>query len=157
VSTQTDFLALEQLIIERVEGTLKYQGKPVTCVSKRNAPGENQTGGRAPRVELTYDNYSVINSESESSTVIVQTWTACLCLANVRDAARSGAREDGGPLLLQLLQLLLGWRPPAAVDGERVFDALKLAQPTFRPTYLDTVSYFPLTFTTRLPVQGTGA
>lgn len=156
MSTQTDFLALEPLVLARIASQVLVDGNPIDAISRRNAPGANQTGGRTPRIELSYDGYSIVNDESDDSAVIVQTFTAAVCVENVRDAARAGARADAGPMLLSLLRALLGWQPPA-VNGERVFAKLKLASPSFRPTYLDNLSYFPLTFTTRLVVTGAGA
>lgn len=145
MSTADNFMALEPLLIARLQATVIVDGRPVDVASRRaeELSNEVRTG-----IEVAYDGYTILSSDTQSAT-IQQSWSVVIVEDNVRDKARAGARADAGPIIKQVLRSLIGWQPDA-VDGERHFSRLVLATPTYRATYRDKRSYFPLTFSTSL-------
>lgn len=150
MSQADDFLALEPLLKARL-AAVQDDGGPIDIASFRDDLSRG-TGKRGRRIEVLYDGYAPQEGSGIEAT-IRQSWSVALSVDNVRDDAREGARSEAGPILTQILRLLIGWRPPA-VGGQRVFSELQLASPMYRVTYSAGKSYFPFTFTTCLVELG---
>lgn len=151
-----DFLGLEPLLIDRLASYVMLYGKPVDVVPYKNLPklqsgSDRESVLRAPSLIVSYDGYKVLEA-SRNKARVQQYWSVAICVANVRDRARTGAREDAGPFIDQVIGALLGWYPQALAD--RQYKPLELTDPAYQPEYGERFSLFPLTFTTDRVVNG---
>lgn len=150
-----DFLGLEPLLIARLADQVQIDNAPVDVFPYKDLPTKGGADGepilRAPSLIVTFDGYRVLQASANKARV-QQLWSVAICVANVRDRARVGAREDAGPIIDQVIYALLGWfpQPLAALQYKR----LELANPLYQPEYRERFSLFPLTFTTERAVVG---
>ncbi len=157
-----DFIALEALLIERLQGNVKTaDGAPFDVMSYAEVLAAGKTDSdepvlRANTLVVHYHGYRRGSGpESPNRAIVEQIWSVSVAVANVRDRARAGARSDAGPALTQVFKLLHGWLPPVQ-EGTPKFKRLVLTDQAFAPVYRAKNSYFPLSFTSERPVEGTG-
>lgn len=156
MSAAVDFLALEPLLLQRLSEQVLVEGKQIDVLPYKELPTKAGGDGeepilRAPSLIVTYDGYRVLQVSLNKARV-QQQWTVAVCVANVRDRARAGAREDAGSIIDQVITALLGWFPEP--PETRRYKALELADPIYQPEYRQRFSLFPLTFIAERPVNG---
>lgn len=148
-----DFLALESPLMERLADQVRFNGEPVDVEAARSlrVDAGNEPVLRVPSLLVSYDGYSVPES-SRGKARVRQKYSVIAVVANLRDRARIGARDDGALLLDEVIACLLGWVPPV-MDG-RAFRALELTDPSSAVSYGVRNTYLPLTFFTERSVEG---
>jgi len=108
-----------------------------------------KAGKRTPCVFVAYQGYDVLESTAHGKAARVRTsWAVILAVKNAHQAADGApVRASANPLLSQILNLLLGWKPSAE------FSWLELASgpaPVVQPGLI----LLPLVFTTMQVVKG---
>lgn len=148
-----DFLALEEPLIARLAEKVRFNGEPVDVEPARSlrVDAGNEPVLRVPALLVSYDGYTVPES-SRGKARVRQKWSVIAVVANLRDRARIGARDDGALLLDEVITWLLGWVPPPS-DG-RAFHALELTDPSSAVSYGARNTYLPLSFITERSVKG---
>lgn len=150
----SDFLVLEQQLVEHLAGQVEFQGRPVDVKSGRQVPRDNATAEpilRVPALLVTYDGYRVLEA-AKRQVRVGQGYSVTAVLANLRDGERLGAREDASILLDDVIGLVHGWVPP--YQSGRAFKPLALTDPAYPPQYGVRNAYFPLSFTTERSLTG---
>lgn len=148
-----DFLALEGLLIARAQERVRYQERAIDVVSVREVQVDSQDEPvlRAPALMVSFDGYRVPESSGYKARVR-QTWSIVVALANLRDRAGVGAREDASGLIDQVIAAFLGWVPP--VQDGRAWKPLELTDPAYEVSYGRKLALFPLSFITERSVKG---
>lgn len=150
----SDFLVLEQQIVDHLAGQVEFQGRPVDVKSGRQVPRDANTAEpilRVPALLVTYDGYKVLEA-AKRRVRVGQGFSVTTVIANLRDGERLGAREDASVLIDEVIRLVHGWTPP--YQGGRTFLAMELANPAYPPQYGIRNAYFPLTFNTERSITG---
>lgn len=140
-----DFLALEAPLIARLADQVRFNGEVIDVESARSlrVDAANEPVLRVPALLVSYDGYTVPES-SLGKARIRQTWSVIAVVANLRDRARIGARDDGSLILDDVIACLLGWVPPTLAG--RAYRALELTDPSTGVSYGPRNTYLPLTF-----------
>lgn len=132
-----DYLALEPLIIERIDDTVAGL-KVVTGVPDLAAVGAGQQVTPAVYVIYLGDQPG---EQQGNAQVVTQLWAAVLTVYYAdADGSGEGARRIAGPLLGRLLPALAGWKPRKDITP------LKRVATTTPAEYADGFGYFPLVF-----------
>lgn len=149
----SDFLALEQPLLDRLLEKVRFDDRPVDTIAVRQVKVDaaNEPVLRVPALLVSYDGYRSMESSAAKAT-IRQIWSITSVIANLRDTARLGGREDASFLIDQVIEAILGWVPP--INDGRAWKSFQLADPVYRVGYGARNSYFPLSFTTERVVKG---
>lgn len=139
-----DFLEIGALIEQRIKdaGIDVYVGgaSDLASLTERAQPD------RAAYV--IYAGFTPGASNGPGVRSVTQRWMVTVCVRNVRGIqSGEGVRNDAGPLIHQIVALLMGWRPSASYD----FLAL---EPSPAPYFGDGVGYFPIMFSTKTTIRG---
>lgn len=103
--------------------------------------------GASPSAYVLYNGQEALVGAGREQAV-AQQWLVVVVVKNLRDSVGGqGERQEVGPLLIQVCQALLGWKP-----GEE-HGALAMANAP-GPTFHEGFGFYPLMFTTRVIVQG---
>jgi len=145
-----DFMSLEPLLIKRISDHVPgYKEKVFGAPELENFAGKKRTPPM-PSCDVVFAGLRPVDDRGDGTTRIEQTWYVVPRVKNLRKVATgTAAREDAGPLVLQTLQALLGWKPS---NDHR---ALKLAKPP-PPEYLVGALEVPLSFTTEVVIKPIG-
>jgi len=144
-----DFWVLEAELLERLRATLGASRPGLHLLGAADLAGVTEERQLSPAVHVLYQGYQVLELNSPRSAARVQqTWLAVVATRNVR-ALKAGAESNGqaGLLAGQVLQALMGWKPPSATK------ALGLAGAP-GPRFAAGHQYLPLAFSTELMVRG---
>lgn len=149
----SDFLVLEQQLVEHLTDKVRFQDKPVDVKSGRQVPRDANSEPvlRVPALLVTYDGYRVLET-SRRKVRVGQGYSVTAVLANLRDGERLGAREDASSLLDDVIELVHGWTPP--YQNSLAFKPLELTNPAYPPQYGARNAYFPLSFNTERSLKG---
>lgn len=133
------FMALEPLLVARIQGLVDVPGLKVLTAAQLAGVGENAQ--HVPAIHVVYNDFTA--REDKGLVEIVERWLTVVAVRNVR-SAKSGtdARQDAGPILDALFSALLGWQAPG------VKPLLPLTPP--RPDFNAGFGYFPLAWEARL-------
>lgn len=108
-----------------------------------------QIAPRAPAAFVGFDGEPLMIDTDGGGQILAQRWLVVLVVRNASDTARNGAlRRDAGPLLLNVISVLGGWRPDIQYVGNLT------RAPAPRPFIGPGVGLFPLAFTVPLYLQG---
>ncbi len=118
-----DFLALENLYIAQIndaniEGLRKvYGSKNLATVTKKNQV--------TPSVAVVYYSYRVKDTDGRGCrAMLVQKWFTILSVKSADDTKNGkGVREIAGPMIMDLINALKGWKPGAGYGTTRIVTA----------------------------------
>ncbi len=141
-----DLFAAQPLIIaqltEQVSGLRLVHGI-------RELAALQERPGTTPAAYVLYDGQEV-RMQADQAQVVDQKWLIVLVIRHVRETmppqARSGERQDAGPLLIHICRALLGWQPGAEYGP---LSLLTAPNPSFR----DGLGFYSLRFMTRTVIQ----
>lgn len=143
-----NYLAAAQLIIDR----LKDQVDALATVSDWSEYATlDEATFNSPAAYVLFLGYRPTQEHSDGSVQQTeQLWGVVVAVRNARQArAKSGVREDAGPLMASVMAALQGWRP------SKEHSALKLTSvDAARPTYGATVGFFPMIFASKVVIEG---
>lgn len=143
-----NYLIAEQLIVDRLRSRLSSN---IKVLSAADLVGVSENAQATPAVHVIYDGYrptQVTGNGRKQETE--QTWLTVIAVRNVRDTrAATATREDAGPIMLDCLKALQGWK----LSDEH--SSLELAGAP-KAGYSAGFGYFPLAFTTRIVTEGEG-
>ncbi|GBL46225.1 phage protein [Sulfuriferula multivorans] len=140
-----DYLAAGALIEAHVRANLpQLDVKAITDIADLDAKTAKDL---ALFVIYDGDTPAGIAGQNESQ-LVQQHWLLVLAVRNRRgQATGAGVQDAAGPLLAELIALMLGWRPSAE------FTALRRASAP-KPGFSASFGYYPLRFETYLITEG---
>ncbi len=104
---------------------------------------------RSPAAFVGYDTDLMQWDSEAGGHLLLQRWLIVLVVRNAADTARGGAiMAAAGPLLLNTIQLLSGWRP--GIDG--IGELIHTAGP--RPAFGPGIGLFPVAFLAPVFIPG---
>lgn len=141
----TDFLALEPLLMERIDSQcLGIQ----FVLSAADVDGVQESKQRTPAAHVLYDGYSIQQDQVQRA-LIRQTWVVVVTVRHVGQRNQSALqREAAGPLVMEVVQALMGWRPGPE------YSRMSLASSPYRPNFGRGFAYVPVAFTTDIKIEG---
>lgn len=108
-----------------------------------------QIAPRAPAAFVGFDGETVLVDADGGGQILAQRWLVVLVVRNAADTARNGALlRDAGPLLIDVISALGGWRPDIQYIGPLT------RAPAPRPFHGPGIGLFPLAFTVPLYLPG---
>ena len=139
------FFDLDPAIVDRLREVLP-PGTPV--LTAEDLDGMEEAGQPAPAVHVIYDGYAV-REQQRTVALTNQRWLVVAVVKHSGSGARAAAetKQRAAPLVLGVIDALLGWRP----DVRPGTPGLKLATPP-RPARRAPYYYFPTLFTADVPV-----
>lgn len=147
-----DYLAAGPLIEQRIQDATNLQRVKgvgdLTAWLDDEVEFTKQLSGKLPAAFVGYDGELIGDmTGSGSDYVVAQRWLVVLAVGNLRNAdTHQGVVDAAGPLLMQLVQALSGWKPAGFTE------LIRQAAP--RPGYRAGVGFFPLVFATDMNVEG---
>lgn len=141
-------LALEGLLIERLKSAVP-EFRAVPGMADLAAMQESSQITPAAHVIYWGDTVPSGNSAGQGSAqMVAQTWMVVVAVRSARDTrGGSGAREEAGTLMSDVIQALSGWMP-----GPGYLPMRRVNAP--RPGFSAGFGYFPLAFETRFVTNG---
>lgn len=113
MNNPSNFLALEPLLIARLEAQLADLAPKVHVLAATDLAGVTEATQVTPAVHVLYQGYRVTESRSDGSAVrIEQTWLTVVSVRNMKNL-RTGteARADAGLIARRTTQALMGYQP----------------------------------------------
>jgi hypothetical protein len=113
----TDYLAAESLIVARLRA--QVSGVPsANVMTTADLAGVEARAQRTPALHVIYngDEPAGVAGQSDlgDSQVVQQRWMIVVAVRSGKDTlGGSGARSVAGPLMVDVIQALAGWRPSA--------------------------------------------
>ena len=131
-----DFFAVRDGIKAQIESEIAAIRKVYYA---EDLAGIKEQGQIVPAAHILYGGYTPAQAERARVDITLdQTWVIVLALRQAR------GEYGGGEILDQLVQVLHGYQPDAAVMK------LELANSPFSPSYTPRAAYYPLAFSTRV-------
>lgn len=130
-----NFLFAQQQIKERL---VKVTGQK--SFLQENLAGIKQTSLPPRSTHILYDDYAIESARLDgSSVVITQFWTLFAVVKSDKQTASSSPQDGVGPLLGQVIKAMSNWKPAGVKH-------VVLTNPRWKPGYIESYGYFPLTF-----------
>lgn len=139
-----NFLALEPLMMAELQKKLADMSPKVHVFAAPDLQSVVDSTAVTPAVFVVYLNYSVVESRSDCSARVDQTWLAVVKTRNVKDL-QSGiaARTDSGLIAWRVTRALMGFKPGICTKPLRLVGAPPAGSGVG-------FSYLPLAFATEL-------
>lgn len=145
-----NFLALEPLLVERLNEQLADLSPKVRVLHAVDLAGVTEDQQVTPAVHLLYRGYRIVESRHDGQAArIEQTWVAVVATRNMR-ALRTGeaARADAGVIARRVLGALMGFKPSATSKPLRPVDGPEAG-------FTAGFQYLPLAFVAELALSNT--
>jgi hypothetical protein len=140
-----NFMAIEPLIIERLRVAVPELRAVYTA---READAVLTRREVSPAAHVIYGGFQIAEvMHAGLAARLNQVWLIVITATSAKGGSTgAGPREIAGPLMIAVMQALLGWKP-----GTGFGRLLLTGSPQAR--HLEGFSYFPLTFTSQVIVQ----
>lgn len=147
-----NYLAAESLILSRLKDRIAgVPQRDIAAAADLADVTEKQQRPKAIYVQY-FDDALVAGDKGKTfagqAVAVDQLWLVVVMVRNVSDTSGSQAREDAGPIVLEVLRSLQGFIPSSE------HGALQRRNSPYRTTFRNGFCYVPMLFATRVSVAG---